>query len=172
MAPHEKQTGMYELSSRQPGTTPRVPAKRIDFISLRVVREAPSVLYQQRTIRGAEDAAEFLRPHLEDRDRETFVCMHLTTKHEVASVMVCSVGTLDASLCHPRDILKGACVSNASAVLCAHNHPSGDPTPSPADITVTHRLKEAARILGIDFLDHVVIGADGRFTSLKAKGLM
>lgn len=151
----------------------RQPAKRVDLISLRIVRESsPSILYQKRVIRSAEDAAELLRPHLEDRDREHFLCVHLTTKHEVASLILCSVGSPDASIVHPRDVLKAACISNASAIICAHNHSSGDPTPSNEDVSVTRRLKDAATLLGIDFLDHLVIGSGGRFTSLRAEGLV
>lgn len=147
------------------------PAKRVDFISLRLVRES-SVLYPPRIIRSAADAYELFRSHLEDRDREHFMCVHLTTKHEPSSLELCSVGSLDASIVHPRDILKSACISNASAIICAHNHPSGLPDPSPEDIAVTKRLQESCRILGIDFLDHLVIGSNGRYTSIREQGLM
>lgn len=88
----------------------------------------------------------------------------------IGSVKV-SQGTLDASLVHPRDVFKAAVVGNAASVLCVHNHPSGDPEPSPEDVALTRRLAEAGQLMGIPVLDHIVIGAKG-FVSLAERGVV
>lgn len=147
-------------------------AKRVQFVSLKMVKESKSLLYPRRQVCCAEDAVELARPLLEDSDRETFLVVVLDTKHNPTLIQVASVGTLDASLVHPREIYKIAIIGNGSAVICLHNHPSGNPTPSPEDLAVTKRLKDAASLLGIDFLDHIVVGSDSQYVSLKAQGLM
>jgi DNA repair protein RadC len=83
-----------------------------------------------------------------------------------------SVGDLSSALVHPREVFKPAILSNAASVILAHNHPSGDPQPSPEDCAVTRRLQEAGQILGIEVLDHVIIGDASRWASLREKGLM
>lgn len=120
-------------------------------------------------IRSADDAAEYVMDRLRHLKKEHFVTLHLDTKHCVIGEDVASIGSLDASIVHPREIFKVAVKRSASAILCLHNHPSGDPTPSPEDVAVTRRLCEAGKVLGIDVLDHIVVG-DGRFVSLKALG--
>ena len=96
--------------------------------------------------------------HLEDDDRESFVAVLLDVKQKVIGINVVSTGTLDASLVHPREVFKAAVIASAAAVICVHNHPSGDATPSSEDHDITARLREAGRILGIPLLDHIVIG--------------
>ncbi|WP_231603538.1 JAB domain-containing protein [Neorhodopirellula pilleata] len=101
-------------------------------------------------------------------DRECFVVAHLDTKHRPMSIEVCTVGTLDASLVHPREVFKAAILAGASAVLLMHNHPSGDPTPSREDRAVTDRLEQVGKIIGINVLDHIVVGDDeGGSVSLR-----
>ncbi|WP_067933005.1 RadC family protein [Alicyclobacillus kakegawensis] len=120
-------------------------------------------------IRSAEDAAEYVMDRMRYLKKEHFITLHLDTKHCVIAEELISMGSLDASIVHPREIFKSAVKRSASAILCIHNHPSGDPQPSPEDIAVTRRLCEAGRLLGIDVLDHIVVG-DGRFVSLRAQG--
>nr|WP_308113422.1 DNA repair protein RadC [Alicyclobacillus tolerans] len=122
-------------------------------------------------IRSANDAAEYVMDRMRHLKKEQFMTLHLDTKHRLIGEEVVSVGSLDASIVHPREIFKLAVKRSASAILCIHNHPSGDPAPSAEDIAVTRRLCEAGRLLGIDVLDHIVVG-DGRFVSLKAEGYM
>lgn len=81
------------------------------------------------------------------------------------------MGSLNASIVHPREVFRAAIKCSSASLVCAHNHPSGDPTPSPEDISLTARLVEAGQIVGIDVLDHLIIG-DGSFVSLKERGLM
>ena len=123
------------------------------------------------TVHSPIDAVIILQPMLEDCDREKFIALLLDTKNHVVAANTVSIGTVNASLVHPREIFKVALLCNASAVILAHNHPSGNPTPSHEDIDITNRLKKAGEILGIEVLDHIIIG-DNTWTSFKEKGLI
>jgi DNA repair protein RadC len=96
-----------------------------------------------------------------DPEKEVFVLFILNRKNHLKSFNIVTVGTLSASLVHPREVFRPAIAQAASAIVVAHNHPSGDPAPSSADIQVTRQLREAGRTLGIDLLDHVIIGQAG-----------
>jgi DNA repair protein RadC len=108
---------------------------------------------------------EDLRYH----SQEHFVCLYLNTKNQVIGKETVFIGSLNSSIVHPREVYKEAIRRSSASVICLHNHPSGDPTPSREDIEVTRRLLDAGKIIGIDLLDHLIIG-DGRFYSLKEKG--
>lgn len=112
---------------------------------------------------GVDDAKEFARKHLipyfsDKCDAEEFCIVTLDTKHRPIRIVRITRGTLTASLVHPREVFRAAIADCASAIFLVHNHPSGDPTPSPEDRAVTRRLKEVAAIIGIQILDHLVIG--------------
>ncbi|ADG05432.1 RadC family protein [Kyrpidia tusciae] len=124
-----------------------------------------------KPIHSPNDVASRLMERLQFLSKEHFVVLHLDTKHRVLGEEVVSVGTLNASLVHPREVFRTAIKRNAAAVVCVHNHPSGDPTPSPEDIDVTKRIVESGRILGIDLVDHVVIGR-GTYVSMRERGLI
>jgi DNA repair protein RadC len=123
------------------------------------------------TIRKPEDAAEYMMEELRYLQKEHFVCLFLNTKNQVISQETLSVGTLNASLVHPREVFRAAIKCSSASLICVHNHPSGDPTPSPEDIGLTRRLVEAGELIGISVLDHIVIG-DRKFVSLKEQGFM
>ena len=108
---------------------------------------------------------------LADLDREAFLVLLLDQKHRVTGVHVVSVGTLAASLVHPREVFKVALLGNAATIVVLHNHPSGDPTPSREDREITLRLREVGETLGIPLIDHVVIGAEG-YRSFQELGLL
>ena len=93
----------------------------------------------------------------------------LDTKHRVIRATVLSVGTLDASLVHPREVFRAAAAGGAASLVLFHNHPSGDPTPSPNDVALTTRLIDAGTLMGIEVLDHLVLG-DVRYYSFKESG--
>lgn len=155
----------------QPGTeTKKVPAKRVNIVSLKVVKEA-NLLYKGRHIRSPKDSYELIRPFLEDADREMFVAMALDIKNQPTSIQICHIGSLNASVVHPREVLKMAVLSNAASIIVFHNHPSGSPEPSPEDLEVTKRLKAAGGIMGIELLDHLIIGEDS-FLSFREKGYL
>jgi len=133
-------------------------------IKLSVVREDTGT--KRIEISSPEDVAnlDFIQSELISSDREKFICIHLNIKHVVISYEVVSIGSLNSSVVHPRETLKGAILANAAAIILAHNHPSNCVQPSPEDITVTKRLIEAGNILGIQTLDHITVG-DGKFFS-------
>ncbi|HEY4389935.1 MAG TPA: DNA repair protein RadC [Paenibacillus sp.] len=134
-------------------------------------RLAKSRLPEAVSIRSPHDAANILMEQLRYLSKEHFVCLFLNTKNHIIAQETLSIGSLNASIVHPREVFRAAIKCSSASIVCAHNHPSGDPTPSPEDIQMTRRLCEAGEIVGIDVLDHVVIG-DGQFVSLKEQGLM
>lgn len=117
------------------------------------------------------DVSNLVGPDLRTEKREHFVALFLDTRNRVCRRKTISIGGLDTSLIHPRELFKEAISCLSSSVIVCHNHPSGDPTPSQEDLDVTKRLAEAGKIIGIEVLDHVVIG-DGKWLSLKERGLM
>jgi DNA repair protein RadC len=121
-------------------------------------------------IQCAEDVAGLLMTRFKDCEQEEFRALLLNTKNEVMKVVEISRGGLDSTLALPRDVFRQAVREGATAVIVCHNHPSGDPEPSQTDIALTKRLDEAASLLGLRFLDHVVFG-DGRYVSIKEKQL-
>lgn len=123
-------------------------------------------------IHGPEDVAHYLLPLFGNENKEHFVVLFLNTKHHIIKHEVISIGSLSASVVHPREVFEAACKNHAAAIIVAHNHPSGDTTPSREDIAVTDRLVKAGKIMDIPVLDHVIIGSNGsgRYCSLKEKG--
>jgi len=119
----------------------------------------------------AEQAAAILRPRLLGQQKEHVVALLLDTRHRVIRIASIAVGSLSASLVHPRELFKEAVTASAAAVIVAHNHPSGDPQPSDHDIALTKRLLRAGDVMGIAVLDHLIIAREGT-VSLKAAGLI
>ena len=119
-------------------------------------------------IKSARDAAELLVPEFGSRPVEQFGVLLLDTKHRVLRTTLLSVGTLDASIVHPREVFREAASGGASAIVVFHNHPSGDPTPSGDDIALTRRLVTAGDLMGITVLDHVIV-AENAFFSMKER---
>jgi DNA repair protein RadC len=132
--------------------------------------------YQKPSIAGASfcsslDVAGYYRPRMKDLKQETFRCALLDTKNKIIREEMISIGSLSASLVHPRDSFKSAIRESAAAVIFIHNHPSGDVKPSQEDILLTRRLVQAGEVLGIQVLDHIIIG-DGSYFSFKDQGLV
>ncbi|EEL49111.1 RadC family protein [Bacillus cereus] len=126
--------------------------------------------YQNRySIRSPEDCARYMMEEMRFLQQEHFVCLYLNTKNQVMHRQTVFIGSLNASIVHPREVFKEAFRRAAASIICLHNHPSGDPTPSREDIEVTKRLVNCGRIIGIEILDHIIIG-DHKFVSLKEKG--
>jgi DNA repair protein RadC len=134
-------------------------------------RLARSTLNEAITIRSPENVADLMREELRYLQKEHFVCLFLNTKNHVIGQETLSMGSLNASIVHPREVFRAAIKRSSASIVCVHNHPSGDPTPSPEDIQLTHRLIEAGTIIGIEVLDHIIIG-DHKFVSLKEQGYM
>jgi DNA repair protein RadC len=134
----------------------------------RLVAASPE---ERPKITSPRDVYNLLGPSLREEKREHFVALLLDTKNGVLRQHTVSVGDLSSSLVHPREVFVAAIRHSAASLIVAHNHPSGDPTPSPEDAAVTRRLQEAGELIGIELLDHIVLG-DHRWVSLKEKGLM
>jgi len=137
-----------------------------------LVREAAITAPGPR-LRGAAQAAELLRQYLGAVDREHFVVILLDRKNAPIGINTVSIGSLTASVVHMRETFKAAILANAAAILCGHNHPSGDPEPSREDRALTKRLVDAGTLLGIAVVDHIIVG-DGTITyfSFADQGLL
>ena len=129
----------------------------------RTLTLAPSARLQ---IRRPEDAAAYLMPRFGARGVEQFGIVLLDSKHRVMRTAVLAVGTLNSSIVQPRDVFREAAIGGAAAIVIFHNHPSGDPTPSPDDVALTRRLVAAGTLIGIDVVDHLILG-DARYWSIK-----
>ena len=136
--------------------------------------ELNSQLYARPTerpcIQSPTDAFQVLQPFLEPLDREELWVLNLDTRNRVMSLVALYKGSVNSSQVRVAEVFRQAILDNALSVVVAHNHPSGDPTPSPEDVSVTRAMVQAGKLLDIEVLDHVVIGA-GRFVSLKERGL-
>ncbi|NLJ87128.1 MAG: DNA repair protein RadC [Firmicutes bacterium] len=139
--------------------------------ALELGRRVQASVRMPTVVRTPQDASDLVMEHLRYLDREVMRLLLLDSKHQVIATPVVSVGTLNASMVHPREIFKECIRRSAAAVIAVHNHPSGDPSPSSEDIQVTKRLFQAGEILGIDLLDHIIIG-DNRFVSMKEAGFL
>lgn len=148
-------------------------AKAIQLLTaVEIGRRISNLSYDDRyVIRSPEDGAKYVMNDMRFLSQEHFVCIYLNTKNQVLHKQTIFIGSLNASIVHPREVFKEAFRRSAASIICAHNHPSGDPTPSKEDIEVTKRLSECGKIIGIDVLDHLIIG-ENKFVSLKEKGYL
>ena len=125
---------------------------------------------KKETVKTPEDVVALVRSRLKGKKKEYFLALLLDTRNQLIRVAEISVGSLDSSIVHPREVFKEAVAASAASVIFAHNHPSGDPEASEDDLNLTKRLAEAGEIMGIDVLDHVIIGEE-KYLSLKREGL-
>ena len=140
--------------------------------ALELGRRSVSVNPMSRpVVNSPQDVAHIVMEEMRYLDREHFRVVSLSTKNHVLGISPVSIGSLNSSLVHPRECFKEAIRRNSNAIILLHNHPSGDPTPSQEDIEVTRRLADGGKILGIEVLDHLIIG-DNRFISLKERGIL
>jgi DNA repair protein RadC len=144
----------------------------IPIYRVSLVRESRLHCYHKQ-IRSSADAGALVHAYLEGVDREHFIVLMLDQKNKVIGIHTVSIGSLTASVVHPREVFKPAILSNAAAIILAHNHPSGQPQPSQEDRVLTVRLVTAGKLLGISILDHVIIG-DGTsaYFSFADEGLL
>ena len=123
------------------------------------------------TVHSPEDAYRYTRGKLEHERKEHFCVILLDTKNHILGFREVSVGSLSASIVHPREVMVEAVKAHAAGIILVHNHPSGDPTPSREDTGITERLVKAGKVLSIPVLDHIIVGL-GKFFSFKGKGLI
>lgn len=166
---------MYSIDHRQATTSVYkmevLKMNRVQIVSVKLAKEK-TAMYETTFVNSPTIASNIVSEYLDCPDREHFVILCLDTKNKVNTIHTVSIGTLDSSLVHPREVFMVAILANTKSIILAHNHPSGDTSPSKEDLHVTKRLQEAGNILGIDILDHIVIGDNGRYTSFKEQGLI
>jgi len=171
------ESGLRGLAGRSPGELEaqrglgRAKAARVAATLELGARLASEGRGELPALRTPADSARYLLPRYGARPVETFGILALDVRHRLKREAVISVGCLTSSLVHPREVFQEAVVARAAALVLFHNHPSGDPEPSAEDIALTRRLASAGTLMGIEILDHLVLGA-GRFVSLKQRGLL
>jgi DNA repair protein RadC len=148
-------------------------AKAIQVLAaVELGRRMANLAYDDKyVIRSPEDGAKYMMNDMRFLSQEHFVCLYLNTKNQVIHKQTIFIGSLNASIVHPREVFKEGLKRSAASIIALHNHPSGDPTPSREDIEVTKRLVECGKIIGIELLDHLIIG-ENKFVSLKEKGYL
>lgn len=145
----------------------------VPHYSVSLVREKTSKLAAMERITSPDDVHNRLEGifNLASKPQEHFVMLALNTKNEIIGAFTIHIGTVNSSIVHPRDVFQRALLANATSIVVAHNHPSGNTEPSSEDIEVTKRLVKAGELMGIHLIDHLIIG-DGRYLSLQEKGYM
>ncbi len=169
--------GLKGLARLSPGALARIPGLK----SARVARLIAALELGRRQVaepdsprpafRTPEEAGRYLLPRFSVKPVEEFGMLILDTRNRLKKLEVISKGSLNGSLVHPREVYREAVTLQAAGLILFHNHPSGDPSPSREDLELTRRLREAGRIMGIEILDHIILGA-GSYMSFKDKGLL
>ena len=142
----------------------------LEQVSVRLVKEPP--VLSEETIESPEDAVRILGDVFRDYDREVAGVVHLRSDHAPINMAIISMGSLNQSLMHPRELLKAAFLSNAESILIFHNHPSGRLIPSQEDIAVTARMQQLCMLAGIPVLDHIILGRGEDYFSFREKSIL
>jgi len=135
------------------------------------IREIEYIYDKRPKISGMDDVIKAVKPMIADQNKEFFIALYLNTKNGVLKKEVISIESLSANVVHPREVFRTACMVSASSIIVAHNHPSGDPAPSREDIEITKKLAEAGKMIGIELLDHVILGQDRNY-GFKESGML
>lgn len=141
----------------------------IKVVSIRLVDDPP--LYSNRALQTAQDVLDTVGEEIRKYDRELFCILNLRSKNQVINMNIVSMGTLNITLVHPREVFKSAILSNAAGIMLIHNHPSGECSPSKEDIEVTKRMAEAGDLMGITVLDHIILG-EQEYYSFRETGML
>lgn len=157
------------MSIRGIGRVKAIQLKAVMELSKRVASTFPAK--GRATVKSPQDISRLFMEEMRHMKKEVFKVVFLNTKNHIVKSTNISIGSLNASIVHPREVFKEAVKTGCAAVVFLHNHPSGDPEPSKEDIETTNRLVSAGNILGIKVLDHIIMG-DGKFISLKEKGFI
>lgn len=182
-----KQINVVQLANKILKTWPGEKLQKISITELKTIHgigetkacEIIAMLELGRRLLKDKQSVLLLSPQdvwnelkdIRDHKKEHFVVFFLDSRNQEIKREIISVGTLNANLVHPREVFEPAIKNNAAQIIIAHNHPSGDPEPSPEDVAITNRLAEAGRILGIEILDHIVVSKD-KYCSLKERGVI
>jgi len=139
---------------------------------MRIILREEKIEYKNRSIMPVKSPAQAIdaAKELKNMEQECCCVLNLSSKNNLISSEIVTLGLLNSCLMHPREIFKQAIIKNASAIVLLHNHPSGDPTPSKEDIKITKNMIEAGKIIGIDVLDHIIVG--NTFLSMREEGVV
>jgi DNA repair protein RadC len=147
------------------------PSFRIPGLKVSVIRDG-SIQSDAETLEEPSRVADLARRIIGDDEREHFLAFFVDARNRVKGYSVISIGTLSASLVHPRETYRPAIINGAAGVIVVHNHPSGDCSPSDDDRETTRRLKRAGEVVGVPLLDHVIIAAPSGYVSFRERGLL
>ncbi len=161
----------YQLCEDHIFHTP-APQEQISVYSVFLRRTDVLDTHARPRVIHPREAAVIMWDYLKEADRENFIVMLLDTKNQIIGINTVGIGILDSVQIHPREVFKPAILANAASIIISHNHPSGDPTPSRRDKETSENIKAAGEILGIEVLDHIIIGEEGQYESLKELGYM
>ncbi len=169
LAKHEF-SGLAEVSLKELQNIRGIgKAKACQIIALFEFEKRYKSSKAKQNIKCARDVFNYLKPKIGHKNQELFVILLLDSKNNILRDEVISIGTLTSSLIHPREVFKPAIKESANSIIVAHNHPSGDPTPSKEDIKITKLLEKASLIINIGLLDHIIVGKESYY-SFKEKG--
>jgi DNA repair protein RadC len=146
----------------------RKPFNNINIVSVKLVRER-NATYGAKTITGPGDLASVVKRFLADTDREVFLTVNLSTANTINSIHIVSIGSLDRTVVHPREVFKAAILSNSSSIALVHSHPSGSLIPSQEDIDITRKLVKCGEILSIKVIDHIIVADDRHLSFAERK---
>lgn len=146
----------------------------ISFYNIKLVKESCARYDVSKCVSKPLDMVKVLTEvvNIQENAEEVLIMIALNTKNMITGIFEVSRGSLNSSIVHPREIFKRALLSNASSIIIAHNHPSTIPDPSKEDIDITLRLREVSKIIGIELIDHIIIGTPTKYISLKEKGII
>ena len=163
---------LMRVCENAPYFEPMLTKRQLQKLSLlnEVIRRKPSD-YRGKKVGQPKDIAEILIDMIGYKEKEHFCISILDTKNQIIEIKIISVGNLNASIVHPREVFAEAIKHRANSIILGHNHPSGDPSPSTEDINITHRLIDAGNILGIKVLDHIIVGGEN-YISFKKRNII
>lgn len=144
---------------------PKKKPYKLDRVAIRMVKEPP--LYSEEPLSNPETAIKVLRDVFKEYDREVVCLVNLKSNMQPVNLNIVSIGAIDQAIVHPRELLKSSILSNAASVLIMHTHPSGNLTPSTLDISMTDRMQQVFSIMGIDIVDHIIIGDNDNYYSFR-----
>lgn len=161
---------MTTTATAPPETVPAKPKSKLVPLYRLKLERLGSFRSPARIIASPRTAAAVAREAIGELDREYLLALFLDSRSSVVGAEIVSIGTINASLVHPREVFKAAILANAAAIIMAHNHPSGNAEPSQMDFEATQRIKKAGELLGIPLVDHLVIGAGDAYFSFREAG--
>ena len=161
--------GQMEIFENGPYTTSGPTVETVTRYRIALVKEEETP-YGDVSLTSPGDVAEFLNRLLADRPQEHMIAIYLDTRNRLIGWTIAHIGTLNRAAVEPRTIFQIALTLNTASLILSHNHPSGDPSPSAEDLVFTRRIAQAGDLIGIRLLDHIIVGHDGSWTSLRERG--